>query len=400
MRAFQPLARAVCRLRLHSRSEWAGWGGSKRSNSLDAVRGVAILLVVAFHWFRLPFGWTGVDLFFVLSGYLIGGILIDNRESDKYFEPFYARRAFRILPLYLIFLITIAAMGGLDLPLWRYLTFTQNFAWVQSGLLQAGLTGLTWSLAVEEQFYLVLPIIVRVFSDRVLLILCCCIIASGPFVRWFLVATVSTVSPYLLLPGRMDLLFTGVLVACLVRQPKMWKTLRCRKRTLIGVSASAFSGFLVLGVVKGFQPAAMPMYMVGYSLMAITFGCGLLAVVADEKNVDKQKVLGAIGVGAYSIYLFHQIVGLETARVVGLLGGGRIGLVVATLATAVIAIVCWVTIEKPLIRYAKKRWRYSLLGHLSPEVPPHKLALAQLEQIAHPSASTVWQRESQPAASV
>ncbi len=73
----------------------------ERSGALDAIRGLAITLVVAQHWFKIPFGWTGVDLFFILSGYLLGGILLDNRSSAGYFSTFYMRRAFRILPLYL-----------------------------------------------------------------------------------------------------------------------------------------------------------------------------------------------------------------------------------------------------------------------------------------------------------
>src|SRR3954469_25567950 len=70
----------------------------ERSNLLDAVRGVAILMVVLFHYFPTPltnFGWTGVNLFFILSGFLIGGILIDYQASSKYYSTFYARRAFQ-----------------------------------------------------------------------------------------------------------------------------------------------------------------------------------------------------------------------------------------------------------------------------------------------------------------
>ena len=86
-----------------SRRSGVGTPGA-RSNAVDALRGLAITLVAGQHWLGLPFGWTGVDLFFVLSGYLLGGILIDNRNARNYFSTFYMRRAFRILPLYWLLL--------------------------------------------------------------------------------------------------------------------------------------------------------------------------------------------------------------------------------------------------------------------------------------------------------
>ncbi|HEY6147858.1 MAG TPA: acyltransferase, partial [Thermoanaerobaculia bacterium] len=117
----------------------------RRIESLDGIRGVAVLLVVSLHYFyylapsaswlpllkkmRFPLAlsWTGVDLFFVLSGFLIGGILLDNRDSSNYFRVFYARRALRILPLYLFMLASLGAgvyavrHGWLKGPGWEYL---------------------------------------------------------------------------------------------------------------------------------------------------------------------------------------------------------------------------------------------------------------------------------------
>jgi peptidoglycan/LPS O-acetylase OafA/YrhL len=78
---------------------------SDRSEPLDALRGLAISLVIARHYFGFRYGMFGVDLFFVLSGFLIGGILLDSREQPGYFSSFYGRRAFRILPLYWLLLV-------------------------------------------------------------------------------------------------------------------------------------------------------------------------------------------------------------------------------------------------------------------------------------------------------
>src|SRR5208283_2319721 len=143
---------------------------------LDAVRGIAILIVI-FHnsLYRFPslplqslfsYGWMGVDLFFVLSGFLITGILVDTKQSEGYFKNFYARRCLRIWPLYysVLFLMFVAvplvhpSIGSVVIarssPWWAYLFFLQNFL-VHSQVSAAGPLGVTWSVAIEEQFYLV-----------------------------------------------------------------------------------------------------------------------------------------------------------------------------------------------------------------------------------------------------
>jgi peptidoglycan/LPS O-acetylase OafA/YrhL len=121
----------------------------QRSPILDAVRGLAILQVLTWHYLvpslnhhgsalsllvsaSLNLAWTGVDLFFVLSGFLIGGILMDNRDAPNMFAVFYARRILRIVPLYLLIIAVFQVFGGPDF-LWPYLTFTQNMVWAADG---------------------------------------------------------------------------------------------------------------------------------------------------------------------------------------------------------------------------------------------------------------------------
>ena len=152
---------------------------SKRIPALDGLRGIAILLVLMYHSVcrgrsRLPWPvhaagrltWTGVDLFFVLSGFLIGGILLDAKASPRYFNTFYIRRVYRIFPLYFLvtgFVLLLYARFHLQpaewhgpLPWLRYLTFTANAVY-------PGITdlGMMWSLCIEEQFYLVIPFVIR-----------------------------------------------------------------------------------------------------------------------------------------------------------------------------------------------------------------------------------------------
>jgi len=167
---------------------------ARRIPQLDGIRGAAILLVIVWHFVVVStllgpgegaisriishaglLTWSGVDLFFVLSGFLIGGILIDAKDSPNYFSTFYVRRVFRILPIYALavlayLLLWSSAAGqqtvlretlGRPMPWYVYLTFTQNF-WLAHHASDAIYLSLSWSLAVEEQFYLLLPTIIRV----------------------------------------------------------------------------------------------------------------------------------------------------------------------------------------------------------------------------------------------
>src|ERR1700741_4392574 len=151
---------------------------------LDAIRGIAILVVVVHNLHGLDFpplslvtnyGWMGVDLFFVLSGFLITGILLDTKLSEHYFRNFYARRGLRIWPLYyavLLFMFVVvpllrpqdtAELFQRSSPWWSYPLFLQNFL-VNAPALAVGPLGVSWSLAVEELFYLVWPFFVRYLS--------------------------------------------------------------------------------------------------------------------------------------------------------------------------------------------------------------------------------------------
>src|ERR1700739_4868121 len=154
----------------------------ERVKELDGLRALAILLVVAWHylgigdgpastpWRIFVAGRTGVDLFFVLSGYLITRILLANKASPNYFSAFYGRRSFRILPVYFI-LVAVYLVGrrlggsapilfGGPLPWWSYVIGFQNIWMAIEQTYGATWLAGTWSLAIEEQFYLVFPLVV------------------------------------------------------------------------------------------------------------------------------------------------------------------------------------------------------------------------------------------------
>lgn len=185
---------------------------------LDGIRGLAILLVVVYHYFFEPavvrpgsnlwhaiaplrLGWTGVDLFFVLSGFLIGGILLDARGASNFFRTFYIRRFYRIVPIYavllgLCFFITFLVkrayipeftwMTENRLPWTSYLCFGQNIWMAVHGSWGSGDLRPTWSLAVEEQFYLTLPIVIWFLETRLLRKVLVGIVAGVPVLRTIL----------------------------------------------------------------------------------------------------------------------------------------------------------------------------------------------------------------------
>src|SRR5690625_4685275 len=153
---------------------------------LDGVRGVAILLVILFHCFPSPLtglGWIGVDLFFVLSGFLITGILIDSKGNKRYYSNFIGRRILRIFPLYylvlfiMLFLLPLIGRGfssGSNYSFylrhqgwfWSYL---QNWLFSFHGFPKNLILSHFWSLGVEEQFYLVWPFLVLLLPKKLLL---------------------------------------------------------------------------------------------------------------------------------------------------------------------------------------------------------------------------------------
>ena len=180
--------------------------------------------------------WAGVDLFFVLSGFLLGGRLLDRRAAQYYFSGFYVRRFCRIFPLYYVMLgLFVAAtalipvgMGMEDgrawlfsnpFPLWSYSTFLQNIPMALADSFGPNWLAVTWSLAVEEQFYLALPFVVRFVPVAILPWALVALIVSAPIFRGVLLGVTQNGIPgYVLLPGRWDSLFIGVLGALAIRR--------------------------------------------------------------------------------------------------------------------------------------------------------------------------------------
>lgn len=344
-----------------------------RNPSIDGMRGIAIALVLGWHlyhdWIRqymLPkWGehltsilWSGVDLFFVLSGFLIGGILLKNRGSENYFISFYGRRAFRIIPLYIMLLAYVFASGERsDFP--YLMTFTQNIAWSVDNRWGASLVGVTWSLAVEEQFYLILPLIIRFVPDKKLPVILIALALMAPVLRLFMMVNELRMPVYMLLPSRMDGLLLGVLLAWFLSETERAQKFRSIRPALKCSCIVLGLGFVALAAMSldVFDPILTSF---GYTWIAVFYASFIALVVTSSRAYPLWLMpLSWLGVGAYSLYLFHvplrnviiEYIGrdyqLETPV-----------LFVQTLMLVAIGVLCWWIIEKPMVLLGHKLFAY------------------------------------------
>lgn len=308
--------------------------------------------------------WTGVDLFFVLSGYLIGGILMDNRGAENYYSTFYMRRFLRILPLYAVSLLIFFALWPSEYSV-TYLLFGQNIMWALKDQFGPQAIAVTWSLAVEEQFYLVLPAMIALCPNRHLPKVLIALIAAAPFARVAAFALGSPHAAYLLLPCRMDALMIGVLIAWAMRDEVWAGRLRRNTRRIGALAGLAFAGMLMLAASgKGHLDPFMSIF--GYSYIAVFYGVVLLWVVAAEyRSPAIAEPLRWAGLGAYSIYLFHTMIVMGSHALLAPIPAT----IAACVATAAVAWICYKLIEKPCIQLGHRRFRIGRKQRADQHVP-------------------------------
>ncbi|MBL4636331.1 MAG: acyltransferase, partial [Kofleriaceae bacterium] len=257
--------------------------------ALDGVRAVAILLVMA-HNFNLlentksvtgkanellfNLGWVGVQLFFVLSGFLITNILLSTKGSSNYFASFFGRRALRIFPLYYLALagglIVYPLLSGTSIEgaenqvwLWSYLS-----NWAAPMGQEVGLYPHMWSLAVEEQFYLLWPFLVYFLSRRGLMRVCLALTAIALVSRIGIrVMDMSPEAAYQFTICRIDAIALGGVAAMLFRDLNI-VSLFAQKRTLIRITL-VVAAVLTFVVTKGAPRIGLLSQTIGYSLWAI-----------------------------------------------------------------------------------------------------------------------------------
>lgn len=306
--------------------------------ALDGVRGIAVLVVMILHFTILnpangvenifslgaSFGWAGVDLFFVLSGFLITGILIDAKSGDAYFRTFYMRRALRIFPLYYAFLIFIFWIWPLLSPstpeplgprLWT-LGYMGNFLFAFNGW--EGVPGHTthlWSLAIEEQFYFIWPLVVFLSGRRTLVKICLWAIGLAWFTRLgFHLGLGHGIAGYALLPARMDALALGGLLSVMVRSPGWVETLRANLPRLawggLGLLVLTCALTPILAPGDGLlPPLQLHVQLLGYpavDLLSLALvGYAILPGVHREGTLLMNPTLRKLGKYSYALYLLH-----------------------------------------------------------------------------------------------
>jgi peptidoglycan/LPS O-acetylase OafA/YrhL len=317
-----------------------------RIPELDGLRGAAISLVVLFHSFyyspppghhptgliRSAFvflerffaiGWTGVDLFFVLSGFLIGGILLDVRGSPNYFKTFYLRRFYRIIPVYYVWIALYLLLNAILGQFFSgartaavLLLFLQNFGMAYTSQLAGAWFLPAWSLAVEEQFYLIAPVLIRLVSRRKLYALLGGVIVAAPFFRIWVhyhipqgAASLSFV--YTLMPCRADSLAIGIFAALLWRNSIFKKWLDGH-----GYVLAVLTGLFLLGMgaLVAWSPSSDSLWMQSVGYTWIAFFYGLVTVLALARPgwpiavFTRTHWLGEIGRVSYCLYLIHDAI--------------------------------------------------------------------------------------------
>jgi peptidoglycan/LPS O-acetylase OafA/YrhL len=303
-----------------------GWLVRGHMPALDGLRGTAILLVLA-HAFdviqtrsgpghrvdvALDLGWIGVQLFFVLSGFLITGILLETRDAPNYYRGFLIRRALRIFPLYYGVLIVAYAIaphvvtppaghGAHQIWLWTYL---ENFA-EPYGRGEPVFPHF-WSLAVEEQFYVLWPLIVWLVGRRGVIVVGAALTVAAIAARVVVRVEVGNMAAYMFTPCRMDALAIGAATAALIRGDRLRRVIARAHAGGLG----AAGGVLVLAgaIVGQLSREGRAMQTGGYTLIALGFAMLVVAALpvdAAPARLLSWRPLRMIGLYSYGMYVFH-----------------------------------------------------------------------------------------------
>jgi peptidoglycan/LPS O-acetylase OafA/YrhL len=288
----------------------------RRFRELDGIRALAIIAVLINHFFAngltLPaseglkgpskalfaladHGWLGVDLFFVLSGFLITGILLDSRGNKTYFQDFWIRRALRILPLVVVVVTTIAIV---ERPPWLLVGFALLFSLDIAPLFHtAGNNDLgpLWSLAVEEQFYLFWPFIILLCRWRSIAVIALCVICAEPIIRASFTGQIDL--PWF----RLDGLAMGALIAVYLRSRYF------SPRNTLFACAICLAAIAGLGIVDLHVPAA------SRSIRITEFVLGFGILVAGAVTVPghpwlaplRSRAARFVADTSFCVYLIH-----------------------------------------------------------------------------------------------
>ena len=359
---------------------------SQRLRELDGVRGLAIVSVLLWHFLVMPhvlnpaapkpsgmvplvralsLTWAGVDLFFALSGFLIAGILLDTRGAPFFLRGFYLRRIFRIYPIYwavlaLCFVIPLLADHlALVAPPAVYAVLLQNFWMASSRSFGGDPLGVTWSLSIEEQFYLVLPAIVLLLKRSSLLAVVLALAVIGaPLARFAVSAPPGSnwMAAYVLTICRADALALGALLAVLARGQLNAGTVSTVARTQLIVSSVG----VVAMIANGDTIGSPVMNVAGYSVLGLGAVALLGLVVSNPQGwlgrAMRFRPLREAGTISYGLYLVHVPVLLLCRRYLGVAGipatwpAALYALLIPAVLSVGFAALSWRLFERRLVR--------------------------------------------------
>ena len=280
---------------------------------LDGIRAVAIALVFARHTLSFMPGWVGVELFFVLSGYLITGILRRDRNQPAFWSTFYIKRATRILPPLVIFFAL--AFSVTDVP-WHmmapyYALFAANIGEARHPFAGKELT-ILWSLSVEEHFYLLWPFAVRLLDRRRLLYLLAGLLLLEPILRGLATAHVNSYWPiYVLTPFRLDGLAAGGLLALLL-ESTTWA--HRFKRWSGRVALGCLGAYVLCSLAPGFSERAnsVAFNLAGYTLITAAATFWIAFTLGNDTSLSSRWLSAGpvawVGLISYGFYLYHVLV--------------------------------------------------------------------------------------------
>jgi peptidoglycan/LPS O-acetylase OafA/YrhL len=373
-----------------------------RFPALDGLRGLAALLVILHHlgpgvissdhWWAAPFnwlvsiGWVGVDLFFVLSGFLITGILVVTQNADNYFSVFYVHRALRIFPILFILLFGATCVLPLISPstyktyigpgaVWPYWAFLSNLRFFDQyfGMANTSILGVTWTLAIEEQFYICWSVAARYLEKARLIVLAAALFIGSVLLRNILLDVLPTDYPgklgsiFLFTFSHLDGLFIGAIVRLLYESPQWRSQLLFFSKTApfwaccIGLGLYADFLFGPPDVKNWAKESSMRF---GFALYALLFAALMMQGIFEKgwvRTLFDQPWLRRLGTYSYCMYLFHFVVARFATWALPEIGINLhpFGLFCVQLAGVIgFAHLSYVFVERPILNL-KSCFRYS-----------------------------------------
>lgn len=361
---------------------------------LDGLRGLAAVTIVFFHWSpqRLPGGWAAVDLFFVLSGYLITAIILRNGDRPGFLKTFYFRRGLRIWPIYYLTVLAVACLR-IVLPQrirWAGLPYTLTYTQFAAKHVFRDLPDFspllwhTWTLAIEEQFYLLWPLLLLGLGRRRLIpIAAACVVAAvvGRAGGW----------NWIILGARCDALALGGLLAALLAEPATGTRRSALRGSFATVVLACLAALVPIATRVGLNLPVGPPRWPGLTLLAINglwFGLvGLVVLYSGMPIVRflRARPLAYLGRISYGLYLYHFVFLMLTNEIIRA-NAWRADAVwtkaPAVAASFLVAVLSWKYVERPILRW---RDRYDYQESSSP-VSRHATPTAGLAHRTHASS--------------